>query len=185
MLKHGRRTLMRAAWFVALTVCMLVPPASRAELLEAELKVNGMACPFCAFGIEKKLRAIEGVQDLTVFLDEGRIELVFSPENGASASDIEAAVKEAGFKLSGLRLEVRGTLARDTDTPVLDAGRNLRFLLLDGKNEGAPLVGEALEKLRASAESGVVVVNGTAQGKVDGLPGLVLIGTESSGGGTR
>ena len=82
-------------------------------------------------------------------------------------------------------MEVRGTLARDTDTPVLDAGRNVRFLLLDGKNDGMPLVGEALEKLRASAGGGVVVVNGTAQGKVDGLPGLVLIGTKSSGGGTR
>ncbi len=185
MMKKGSRALMRAAWFVALTVCVLVPLSSRAELLEAELEVNGMACPFCAFGIEKKLRAIEGVQDLTVFLDEGRIDLVFSPENGASVSDIEAAVKEAGFKLSGLQLGVRGTLARDTDTPILDAGRNLRFLLLDGKNDGAPLVGEALEKLRASAESGVVVVNGTAQGKVDGLPGLVLIGTEPSSGGTR
>ncbi len=184
MMKHGRRTLMRAAWFVALTVCMLVPPASRAELLEAELKVNGMACPFCAFGIEKKLRAIEGVQDLTLFLDEGRIDLVFSPENGATATDIEAAVKDAGFKLSGLQLEVRGTLARDTATPILDAGR-IRFLLLDGKNDGAPLVGEALEKLRASAESGVVVVNGTVQGEVDGLPGLVLTGTESSGEGIR
>ncbi len=185
MMKHGRRTLMRAAWFVALTVCVLVPLSSRAELLEAELEVNGMACPFCAFGIEKKLRAIEGVQDLTVFLDEGRIDLVFSPGNGASTGDIEAAVKEAGFKLSGLQLEVRGTLARDTDTPVLDAGRNLRFLLLDGKNDGAPLVGEPLKQLRASAESGVVVVNGTAQGKVDGLPGLVLVGTKSSSRGTR
>ncbi len=181
----GSRTLMRAAWFLALTVFVLAPLSSRAELLEAELEVNGMACPFCAFGIEKKLRAVEGVQDLTVFLDEGRIELVFSPENGASASDIEAAVKEAGFKLSGLQLEVRGALARDTDTPVLDAGRNVRFLLLDAKDGGSPLVGEALEKLRASARSGVVVVNGTSHGEVDGLPGLLLIGTEPSAGGTR
>ena len=184
-MKKGSRSLMRAAWFVALELCVWVPLSSRAELLEAELKVNGMACPFCAFGIEKKLRAIEGVQELTVFLDEGRIDLVFSPENGASASDIEAAVKDAGFKLSGLQLKVRGTLARDSDTPVLDAGRNVRFLLLDGKNDGAPLVGEALEKLRALAGAGVLVVNGTAQGKVDGLPGLLLIGTESSGGSTR
>ncbi len=184
MMKKSSRALMRAAWFVALTVYVLVPLLSRAELLEAELEVNGMACPFCAFGIEKKLRAIDGVQDLTVFLDEGRIDLVFSPENGASASDIKAAVKDAGFKVSGLQLEVRGTLARDTDTPVLDAGRNVRFLLLDGKNDGTPLVGEALEKLRASARGGVLVVNGMAQGKVDGLPGLVLTGTESSGGGT-
>ncbi len=178
------RTLMRAAWFVALTVCLLVPLSSRAELLKAELQVNGMACPFCAFGIEKKLRAVDGVRDLTLFLDEGRIDLVFSPGNGASTGDIEAAVKEAGFKLSGLQLEVRGTLALDSDAPVLDAGQDVRFLLLDGENDGAPLVGEALEKLRARAGGGVVVVNGTAQGKVAGLPGLVLIGTEPSGGGT-
>ena len=46
-----------------------VSGAARAEVLGAELEVSGMSCPFCAFGIEKKLRAVQGVRDVTVFLD--------------------------------------------------------------------------------------------------------------------
>lgn len=30
-----------------------------------QIEVAGLACPFCAYGIEKKLRAIEGVGRLT------------------------------------------------------------------------------------------------------------------------
>ncbi len=82
---------------------------ARAEMRAAELLVNGMSCPFCAFGIEKKLRHVSGVNEVEVFLDEGRIRLVFSAENTATVQDIENAVDDAGFKLSGLSVDVEAS----------------------------------------------------------------------------
>jgi len=35
------------------------------------IRVDGLACPYCAYGIEKKLNAIEGVKFMNMNLDEG------------------------------------------------------------------------------------------------------------------
>ncbi len=158
---------------VALLLFISIPSLSGAELLEGELEVYGMACPFCGFGIEKKLRAVPGVAEVTIFLDEGRIQLAFSPGNDAVPGDIEGAVEKAGFKLSTLLLTVQGAFAEDDSQPVLVAGTKARFLLLDEKRREA-ISGEALQRLQAVARSGRVVVTGTVVGKVDGLPALVL-----------
>ena len=74
----------------------------------AQLSVNGLSCPFCAFGIEKKLLDVPGVLDVEVFLDEGRVALTFQGDSEATVSDLEQAVRKAGFELSGLSLETDG-----------------------------------------------------------------------------
>ena len=168
--------MMKTPTLVALAALLLLisaPSLSNAEVLEGELEVSGMACPFCAFGIEKKLRAVPGVSEVTILLDEGRIQLAFWPENDAVPDDIEGAVEKAGFKLSTLRLTIQGTFAEDASQPVLVAGRKARFLLLDEKRREA-LSGEALKRLQAAARNGTVVVSGTVDGEVDGLPALAL-----------
>ncbi len=157
-----------------------VSSVARAEVLGAELRVSGMSCPFCAFGIEKKLRAVEGVRDVVVFLDDGRIELAFSPKNAARAADIDAAVKEAGFELSGLRVEVRGTLASDDATPVLEAAEEVQFRLLDAKTQ-RPISRDELEELRGRARGGTLVIEGKVDDWASDVPALVLNGTTSAG----
>ena len=149
------------------------PLPAQADVLEADLDVSGMSCPFCAFGIEKKLRAVPGVDDVSVLLDEGRIELRFAPENDAAPADIRNAVKDAGFKLSGLRLKVQGTLAQDAQRPILQSSQNVRFLLVDS-TRGESISGEPLKRLQAAAASGPLVVFGTVDGNGDGLPRLAL-----------
>ena len=163
----------------ALPLFVSSPSASRAEILEGELEVLGMACPFCTFGIEKKLRAVPGVSEVTVFLDEGRIQLAFASDNDAVPDDIEGAVEKAGFELSTLRLKVRGTLAQDDSRPVLLTGRRARFLLLDEKRREV-LSGEALDRLQTAGRSGTVVVSGIVDGEVDGLRALALYSATAS-----
>ena len=168
--------MMKTPTAVALAALLLFissPSLSKAEILEGELEVFGMTCPFCGFGIEKKLRAVPGVSEVTITMDEGRIQLAFMPENDAVPDDIEGAVEKSGFKLSTLRLTVQGTFAEDDSQPVLVAGRKARFLLLHEKRREA-LSGEALKRLQAAARSGTVVVSGTVDGEVDGLRALAL-----------
>lgn len=35
------------------------------------IRVDGLACPFCAYGIEKKFKAMDGVSNIKVDLDNG------------------------------------------------------------------------------------------------------------------
>ena len=152
---------------------LAAPSGAQAELLEGELTVYGMTCPFCAFGIEKKLRAVEGVSEVKVELDEGRIQLGFSPSNDAGPGALGDAVEEAGFELSAIRLKVGGTLAEDGGRPVLASGKEVRFLLVDAESR-EPLAGSALETLRTRAAGGRLVVSGAVDRKYDGLPALLL-----------
>ncbi len=65
------------------------------------LKVDGLACPFCAYGIEKKLRHSEGVEAVTVDINAGLVTVRMA--DGATLSEEEARriVKDAGFSLRG------------------------------------------------------------------------------------
>lgn len=70
-----------------------------AQESQYKLFVDGLACPFCAFGIEKQLRATEGVTDVETQIEEGAV--VVTVEEGAMLSEERAnqAVEDAGFTL--------------------------------------------------------------------------------------
>ncbi len=168
------------AFLASLLFSLAFPLTPQAEFTEAELRVDGMACPFCAFGIEKKLRGVDGVRDLEVLLDEGVIELGFEADSPATVRSLDEAVKNAGFTLGVLRLTVRGTLVPDS-SPTLDAGRAGRFLLLE-KSDGRlrPIVADTEERIRKASGGGVVMIRGEVHQHQEGLPGLVVEGFEAS-----
>lgn len=82
-----------------------------APLLAAQyaLQVNGLACPFCAYGIEKRLRSIEKVTGVQTDIERGRVIVTTAEGTSLDQAAAERAVKEAGFTLAGFeRLEAGG-----------------------------------------------------------------------------
>jgi copper chaperone CopZ len=63
-----------------------------------QVTVLGMSCPFCAYGVEQKLKKLEGVEGLTVVLATGLATLLL--EEGADVSNdvLRKTVKDAGFE---------------------------------------------------------------------------------------
>lgn len=66
------------------------------------LQVDGLACPFCAYGIEKKLGALEGVRSVETHLKDGVVIVIMKEGVTLDEATIAKAVKEAGFKLRKL-----------------------------------------------------------------------------------
>lgn len=64
------------------------------------IEVAGLACPFCAYGIEKKLNAVEGVERVETNIKDGVV--VVTMKDGAALDEAAAkqAVKDAGFTLN-------------------------------------------------------------------------------------
>ncbi|GMQ89787.1 MAG: hypothetical protein BMS9Abin10_0121 [Gammaproteobacteria bacterium] len=83
---------------VVLTLILWMPAANAQSAVYA-LEVDGLACPFCAYGIEKKLSAIKGVEKIDVDIKSGQV--VVTMASGASLNEERArrAVKDAGFTL--------------------------------------------------------------------------------------
>ncbi len=65
------------------------------------LRVDGLACPFCAYGAEKKLKALQGVKRVKVYINKGVIVLTLRQGAVLSRQQVERLIKEAGFSLRG------------------------------------------------------------------------------------
>ena len=59
--------------------------------------VDGLACPFCAYGLEKKLKKLEGVEKIYIKIDEGIADIKLKENAKLSEDEIKKAVKNAGF----------------------------------------------------------------------------------------
>lgn len=64
-----------------------------------QLQVDGLACPFCAYGIEKKLSAFEGVQSVETHIKDGTVIITMKDGGTLQEASAKKAVKEAGFSL--------------------------------------------------------------------------------------
>lgn len=62
-----------------------------------QMRVDGLACPYCAYGIEKKLNAIDGVEKIDIDLEKGLV--IVNVAEGVKLSDEQMTrlFDDAGF----------------------------------------------------------------------------------------
>ncbi len=65
---------------------------------QIQITVLGMSCPFCAYGVEQKLKKLDGVVELTVELASGLATLVMQDGADVSNEILRETVKDAGFE---------------------------------------------------------------------------------------
>ncbi len=65
---------------------------------QIQVTVLGMSCPFCAYGVEQKLKKLEGVEELTVVLETGLATLLMEEGADVSNETLRETVKDAGFE---------------------------------------------------------------------------------------
>lgn len=63
-----------------------------------EYTVTGMTCEHCVASVREEIGEIDGVQNVDVTLDTGRVEVTSDGE--LDRSKVEAAVTEAGYQLT-------------------------------------------------------------------------------------
>ncbi len=88
-----------AATLALLLICASALAAPRAY----QLLVNGLACPFCAYGIEKQLNSIDGVEEIHTDIQSGTVTVTVAEGVTLDKSTAERAVKDAGFSLRGFK----------------------------------------------------------------------------------
>ena len=68
------------------------------------LRVDGLACPYCAYGIEKKLKAIDGVQRVHVDLDRGLVEVDTRDDVTLTEPQLRQLFRDAGFTYRSMQV---------------------------------------------------------------------------------
>ncbi len=67
------------------------------ERVYIKIEIKGMACPYCAFGMEKKLKEISGVNNVEIELKEGLAYISTLKEQKPSKESIQDIILNAGF----------------------------------------------------------------------------------------
>ncbi len=93
-----------------------------AGLLEVDQVIFGMDCAPCAYGVEQGLRKLQGVQKVTVSLNQGKAVVVFAPDSPTSLKQIRKTIRKNGFTPKDAMVHVAGRLAREGDALLLAAG---------------------------------------------------------------
>ena len=132
---------MKLASVIFALIMLWLTPLS-AQVTRVTLKVDGLACAFCAYGLQKGLKRIEGVQDVKVYVDAGRAELLIKQAVPVALEDIEPAVKNAGYTPREITVEASGRLVDWNGQPALTVERTGEGFLLNGT--------DAVTKLRAA-----------------------------------
>jgi mercuric ion binding protein len=71
------------------------------------MRVDGLACPYCAYGIEKKLKEIEGVEKIDVDLDKGLVTVNVRENVELTEPQMTQLFKDAGFTYRSMTKQPR------------------------------------------------------------------------------
>ncbi len=67
---------------------------------QIEVTILGMSCPFCVYGVEQKLKRLEGVVKLEVVLETGLATLQLEEDADVSNELLVDTVEKAGFEVA-------------------------------------------------------------------------------------
>jgi len=76
--------------------------AQEAGVSSATIRVDGLSCPFCAYGLEKHLKKIAGVEGVDINMKDGKAIVHLKPDTRVDDAALKAAVKKAGFSARGI-----------------------------------------------------------------------------------
>ncbi len=84
---------------LALAMMLFAATAALADAHVYKLYVDGLACPFCAYGVEKKVGGLAGVEKVDIEIEEGLVAVTLAAGATLDEAIARQAVDDAGFSL--------------------------------------------------------------------------------------
>jgi copper chaperone CopZ len=146
------------------------------------IKVDGLACPFCARGLEKHLKKVKAVESVTLSLKTGEAIIQVRPNQTAPVKDLREAIRRGGFTPGAIKMTAAGSVSEEKGRLLLLVrGTKEKYLLFEDSNRKAQA--EADRTLTAKTESAlrkliqdkaVILVTGEVHEHSQDLPALRL-----------
>lgn len=124
-----------------------------AQISKVEQEVFGMDCAPCAYGLERGLKKMDGVEKVKVSLNDGKAFLDLAADNSLNLQKIHDEVKSNGFAAKDAEVTLKGTLAKNNEQLILKVSGET-FLI---SPESSP---NALKKIKALREGESIKVEG-------------------------
>ncbi len=138
------RNLLSTSVLLLLSGLAASPVWSQVE--SVKMRIDGLACPFCAYGLEKRIKEVPGVSKIVIRVDDGVMLLEAKKDEAIALDRLEPAVKKAGFTAREITATAVGSVAAVDDQRVLQvSGTDTELILEDNPN-----LKELLAKLQGS-----------------------------------
>jgi len=69
---------------------------------KAMIQVDGLSCPFCAYGLEKNLKKVNGIESVDIDMKTGKATVIIKSDMQVDDQALRKAVKKAGFTARGI-----------------------------------------------------------------------------------
>lgn len=70
---------------------------SNKERDQFEVQVDGLGCPFCAYGLEKKFKEFKGIKDIAIDIETGDFSFNYPADKALTMDAVLAQVEKAGY----------------------------------------------------------------------------------------
>ena len=81
-----------------------------AQLIQVDQEVFGMDCAPCAYGLERGLKKMDGLEKIQVSLNKGKAYISLASENTLTLQQIQEEVKSNGFSARKAEVILQGEL---------------------------------------------------------------------------
>lgn len=115
-----------------------------AETPHYDVRVDGLACPFCVRGLRKKLDKLPGTLNVEIDLEQARATFDVTPDTVLLPGSVRDAIRDAGFTPREITLTATGTVRGTWDDLRIEVGDG-HHLRLHG--------GGSLEELRTLVQN--------------------------------
>ena len=105
-------------------ILIFLTGVAQARVSGMTVAVDGMACPFCAYGVEKRLKTVNGVATVAVDMKTGTAKLAAKSKVSIHYQEVPKAIKDAGFTAGAMKITVNGTVETENKSSF--------FILFDG-----------------------------------------------------
>lgn len=140
----------------ALALCMLLVVVAHAQAsdvptdISGSIKVDGLSCPFCAYGMEKKLSGLGWAEDIKIHIDAGRADFDVKAGQVPDVNALRKAVIDGGYTPRSIHFTIQGAVERSGDAifVLLDSGHRVELAHNDTRKAMLKAFGEGEGKVR-------------------------------------
>lgn len=107
--------------YLILTIGLLGTMAATAqkEMDAFMVQVDGLGCPFCAYGLEKKFKEFKGIKKVKIDIETGDFSFNFPTEKALSMEAVISQVEKAGYTpITAKIIRANGTIENSQDGKV-------------------------------------------------------------------
>ena len=88
--------------FLLTAIGLLLSTTLAAAETQYNLRVDGLACPFCAYGVEKKLIRTDGVTSVAFDFEKGLVLVKVKAGVTLTEAQLKSLIDDAGFTLRSM-----------------------------------------------------------------------------------